>query len=461
MADTQLAVRRETWSGSDNPLARAVARPMVKFLAQETASGVLLLVATVVALVWVNGPLGESYERLWSTQVSIDIGSGHLLDLTLEQWVNDALITLFFFVVGMEIKSELVNGELSDRRVATLPAVAALGGMVVPALIYLAINAGSTTASGWGVPMATDIAFAVGVLALLGPRIPTSLKLFLLTLAIVDDIGAIVVIALFYTADIAMGWLALAAALLVLVVLLRRARVWYTPVYVIIGLVIWFATHESGVHATIAGVILGLLTPAVPLLRERAFEQIQNIVTGETADPAMVREANWRMREAVPLTARLTGLLSPWTSFVIIPIFALANAGVPLSSDALSGAVSSSVTWGVVIGLVVGKPLGVYLFALVALRADWARLPAGLRHGHLLGGGAVAGIGFTVALFIANLAFTDDAVVDAAVIGILVASAASSVVGWTVLRSVATVDEVPEPATAIPVSSGDKASIEA
>ena len=418
---------------------------MVRFLAQETASGVLLLVATAAAILWANGlwisePLAESYHEFWETPLSITFGSTEYLHLSLHAWVNDALMALFFFVVGLEIKSELVNGDLADMKVAALPAVAALGGMVVPALLYVALNVGSDNLSGWGVPMATDIAFAVGVLALLGPRVPQRLKLFLLTLAIVDDIGAIVVIAVFYTSDLDFFWLGIAAGLIALVVILTRFRVWYSPVYAIIGAGAWFATHESGVHATIAGVLLGLLAPAAPLLAVRAFEHLEDILSGDTADPISLRNANWRIRESQPVTARLTHMLSPWTSFFVIPLFALSNAGVELTGSALKGALTSTVTWGVAFGLVVGKPIGIYLFSAVALRYGWARLPAGLTGRHLFGAGAVAGIGFTVALFISNLAFTELKIIEEAVIGILCASLAATFVGWLVLHSAPVVE---------------------
>jgi NhaA family Na+:H+ antiporter len=438
LSDGSLKVRHETWSGGETRMARVVARPLVKFLAQETASGVLLLIATAAALVWVNSPFGDSYEHFWHTPLAIQIGDHELLDLSLHGWVNDALMALFFFVVGMEIKLELVSGDLKDPKVATLPAVAALGGMVVPALIYVIINIGGEHPNGWGVPMATDIAFAVGVLALLGPRVPHRLKLFLLTLAIVDDIGAIIVIAVFYTSGLDFFWLGIAAAGIALVLALTHYRVWYSPVYAIIGAGVWFATHESGVHATIAGVVLGLLTPASALLaHHRAFEQVEDILSGETADPASLRNATWQLREVQPVASRLIALISPWTSFFVIPSFALANAGVKLTGDAFSGALGSTVTWGIVLGLVVGKPVGVYLSSRLALQAGWARLPDGLNHRHLLGAGAVAGIGFTVALFISDLAFSPDrAVVDQAVIGILAASLVATTVGWLVLRSV-------------------------
>jgi NhaA family Na+:H+ antiporter len=436
-----LTVNKETWSGGNSPLARVVARPMVKFLAQETASGVLLLAATAAALIWVNSPWGDTYFQFWETHLSINIGSSHIIDLSLHGWVNDALMALFFFVVGMEIKSELVDGELADPRVAALPAFGAIGGMVVPAAFYLLFNTSGETASGWGIPMATDIAFAVGVLALLGPKVPQTLKLFLLTLAIVDDIGAILVIAIFYTTSINFAWLGLAFAVTLLIIALRPLRVWYQPVYVILGSVVWFATHESGVHATIAGVLLGLLAPARPLLGPRTFESVEDVLSGETADPARLRDVSFKLRELVPVTTRLTNLLSPWTSFVIVPIFALANAGVPLSREALQGALSSTLTLGIIVGLVVGKPVGIYLFSVAALRLRVAQLPPSLRPIHLLGAGAVAGIGFTVALFIASLAFDDRKLIDEAVIGILIASVAATFVGWLILRSVD--DETP------------------
>lgn len=437
-------MREETWSGGDTRFARVLARPMVKFLAQETASGVMLLVATATALILVNSPLGEAYHDFWETPLAIHLGSFELIDLTLEGWVNDGLMALFFFVVGLEIKSELVTGDLRDPRVAALPAIAALGGMAVPAFLYLVFNFGGDAAGGWGVPMATDIAFAVGVLALLGPRVPQRLKLFLLTLAIVDDIGAIVVIAIFYTSGIHLWWLAAAVVLTAVIVALRPLRVWYQPVYVLLGTAVWFATHESGVHATIAGVTLGLLAPAKPLLGTRVFENVEDILAGDTADAAAVRDANFRIRESVPVTGRLTALLSPWTSFLIIPLFALANAGVKLSGDAISGALTSRVTWGVVVGLVIGKPVGVYAFASLALKWKIAVLPPGLRRIHLLGAGAVAGIGFTVALFIATLAFEDGAIAEQAVIGILSASVLATFAGWLILRSISSETPIEE-----------------
>ncbi|MEM7272913.1 MAG: Na+/H+ antiporter NhaA [Actinomycetota bacterium] len=443
-SEPSIQVRSEAWSGSDSRLARAVARPMVRFLAQETASGVMLLLATAAALVWVNlpGELGESYHHFWATHLDLTVGSWVVFDESLEHVVNDALMVLFFFVVGLEIKSELVVGDLREPRVAALPAIAALGGMIVPALIYTAVVTGGEGANGWGVPMATDIAFAVGVLALLGPIVPARLKLFLLTLAIVDDIGAILVIAVFYTSSIAFAWLGLAALLVVLVAVMTQSRIWYTPLYAVLGFGIWYATFQSGVHATIAGVVLGLVAPATPLLGPRVFESLEDVLAGENAKPDQVFDANWKIKETISVTTRLTGLLSPWTSFIIVPLFALANAGIEISGGALSGALGSRVTWGIVLGLVIGKTAGISLFTWAAVRWRIASLPAGVSMGHVVGGGAVAGIGFTVALFIAKLAFVDEAGValpfqEEAILGILFASLIATMVGFVVLRVVA------------------------
>ncbi len=441
MSEPSIQVRKEAWSGGDTRLAKVVARPMVRFLAQETASGVMLLIATAVALIWVNlpGEIGESYHHLWETHLVIDIGSWTLFDGSLEKVVNDALMVLFFFVVGVEIKSELVVGDLRDPRVAALPAIAALGGMIVPATVYAVVVGGGPGSNGWGVPMATDIAFAVGVLALLGPAVPQRLKLFLLTLAIVDDIGAILVIAVFYTTSIRFDWLALAIGLVVFVVVLTRLGVWYTPIYAVIGIIIWYATFRSGVHATIAGVVLGLLAPATPLLGARPFESIEDTLSGDNTAPERIMDVNWKMRETVAVTTRMAQLLSPWTSFIVVPLFALANAGIPLSGGAVSNALSSRITLGIVLGLVVGKTVGVSLFTFLAVRLDVASMPQGITFRHVIGGGAVAGIGFTVALFIAKLAFVDadgNALpqLDEAIMGILIASLLATLLGWFVLR---------------------------
>ncbi len=438
MSESPLAIRKEAWSGGDTRLAKSVARPLVRFLEQETASGVLLLIATACALIWAN-VAPDAYHSFWESGLDVVFQGTQLFAhegeaLPLHLWVNDVLMVLFFFVAGLEIKSELVAGDLSDPKVAALPAIAALGGMLFPAAIFYAVNVGGSGSRGWGVPMATDIAFAVGVLALLGPRVPFRLKLFLLTLAIADDIGAIIVIAIFYSNGLSFQWLAAAVAGLLVVALLKKFRVWYIPVYMTIGVFVWYCTFRSGVHATIAGVALGLMAPARPLLGPRAFENVEEIITGERATPAALREVSWKMKETVPITSRIITMLSPWTGFIIVPLFALANAGVLLTGDVLTNAVSNRVMWGVILGLVVGKPLGITLFTVAAVRLGIAEMPRGVTTMHVLAAGAVAGIGFTVALFIGGLAFESPGNQDAATIGILVASVLATILGAVLIR---------------------------
>jgi Na+:H+ antiporter, NhaA family len=427
---------RHTWLGSDRRLARTVARPITRFLHVEAASGVLLLAAAVVALVWVNSPWSASYHDLWTTDVTLTVGR-HTLDADLRHWVNDGLMALFFFVLGLEIKQELVSGQLASVRAAAVPALGALGGMVVPAAIYLAVNHGGPGADGWGIPIATDVAFSLGVLALLGSRAPAGLKVLLLGLAIVDDIGAIVVIAVFYAAHLALGWLALGAAGLAVVAVLRRLRVWYLPVYAALGVGIWWCTWESGVHATIAGVALGLLTPARPLMDNVDADRIAAELSPDTdVDAAEVRDISFRLRESVPVAERLADVLHPWTSYVIVPLFALANAGVELSRHRLADAATSRITIGVVVGLVVGKLVGVAAAIGVGTRAGPGEVPEGVTGRHVVGMAALAGIGFTVSLFVAALAFEDDpARLDQAKLGVLAASVTAAALGAAILRS--------------------------
>jgi Na+:H+ antiporter, NhaA family len=382
------------------PLGRYLPPMGSSFVYVEVLGGVALLAATIGALAWANvAPV--SYEQLWSTHLTIGVG-GLTLTEDLQHWVNDGLMTIFFFVVGLEIKRELVRGELRDPRTASLPVIAAVGGMVVPALLYLAINAGGEGGRGWAIPMATDIAFAVAVLAIAGSRVPGNLKLFLLTLAIVDDIGAIVVIAVFYSGAISSTWLLGAFAAVGGIVALQRLRVRYVAVYVLPALALWLCVFESGVHATIAGVLLGLLTPTRPVGGREVIEQL---------------EAG----------------LHPWSSFLIVPLFALANAGVYLRGDGVSQALTSPIAWGIVVGLVIGKPLGIVTTAVLARRLGLGRLPEGVRVVHLIAAGATAGIGFTVSLFVAGLSY-EGVRLDDAKVAILAASVVSGVVGLVLLR---------------------------
>ena len=414
---------------SDRVLARA-AQPVVRFLHVEAAGGILLVGATVVALVWANSPWRDSYESLWSTTIGLDIGS-YRFEEDLAHVVNDLFMALFFFVVGMEIKRELVVGELRDRRAVALPAMAALGGMVVPAVIYAAFNAGGDGAAGWGIPMATDIAFALGIVALLGTRVPTAVKVLLLTLAIIDDIGAIAVIAIFYSDGLRPAVLPVAAAIAALVAMMHRAQVIYAPLIVLASIGLWFVVYESGVHATIAGVVLGLLTPARPAQTALEADEIVDLLENRNDLRADEVRATARLiGGSVSACDRLIDALHPWTSFVIVPVFALANAGIQLSADAFTD--PSDVLIGVAVALVVGKLVGITAFSWLAVRLGLGRLPAGAGWRHIAGVGAVAGIGFTVSLFITGLAFDTDTLQDNAKIGILIASISAAIIGATI-----------------------------
>ena len=422
-----------TFLSGPSRLARFVGRPIHQFAAIEAAGGILMLIAAVAALVWVNSPWQDSYDDFWHTHVSFSVGDYHF-DQDLKHIVQDGLMAVFFFVVGLEIKRELVNGQLRDPRFAALPAVAALGGMVVPALVYFAFNAGGPGQDGWGIPMATDIAFAIGVLSLLGNRIPRQMKVFLLTLAIVDDIGAILVIAIFYTSDLSGNWLLTAAILLAGILVLRRLHVWYLPVYLVVGVAFWLAVFESGIHATIAGVVLGLITPAKPLQSEddarrwANWLQMQDLIHLDD-----VRRVGFHIRESQPVSLRIEEMLHPIAGYIIIPLFALSAAGVELSTDVLSDAVTSPVTGGVVLGLVVGKTVGISMFSWIAHRLGWVTIPNSMTGLHMVGLAMVAGIGFTVSLFISGLAFDVPAIADESKIGILVGSLVAAVVGLGIL----------------------------
>jgi NhaA family Na+:H+ antiporter len=422
-----------------------VAQPMQDFLATEASGGVLLLAAAVVAMIWANLPW-DWYADLWGAHAGIDLNQLQI-DESLRNWVNDGLMTVFFFVAGLEIKRELLHGELAGRRKAALPVVAALGGMIGPALIYTALNLSGDGARGWGIPMATDIAFAVGVLTLLGNRIPSSLRVFLLALAIADDLGAIVVIAVFYSESVSAAWLLVAVALCGSVLVLQRAGVRHLLPYVAVGVVTWLAVHESGVHATLAGVAMGLLTPSRPSVSAAQLEdyasdmvssfqyaRAQGTAAGQAESQAALRALETLSRDGRSVLDRLEHGLHPWTSFAIIPLFALANAGIAIDGGVVRDAATSPITAGAALGLMVGKPAGIMLFSWLAVRAGLATLPAGVRWMHLAGVSVVAGIGFTVSLFVTALAFTDVPRADDARIGVLVASAIMAVAGLLLLR---------------------------
>lgn len=421
-----------TWLGSDRFLARRFARPMAGFLHVEAAAGVVLVVATIAALVWAN-VAPSAYHEFWATHASVHVGR-YGLSLTFEEWVNEGLMEFFFFVVAMEIKRELVSGELRDRRAAALPVIAAAGGMVVPALIFIAFTAGTSAVHGWGIPMATDIAFAVGIVSLLGSRVPVSLKLFLLTLAVVDDLGGILVIAIWYAQGIEWGWLAAAFATFVALYMLRRIRVWYLPVYVAIGIVSWYFMLRSGVHATIAAVVIGFIAPTAPLLERVDAERIVGGLSGEFSPGATdVRVASKLIKDAVPVSERLIDVFHPWTAFFVVPVFALANAGIQLKGGDLTAAFSSRVTLGVIAGLVVGKAVGVGGATFAAIRLGVGARPRGATNLQLIGIAIAAGIGLTVSMFMAGVSFTDVELRDHAKIGILAASLVAAVASAIVL----------------------------
>lgn len=414
-----------------------------------------MMLAAVAGIVWANSPWSDSYLRFWETEIGLTVGGFHLSE-SLHGWVNDGLMTVFFFVVSLEIKRAFTIGELSNRRSAALPIAAALGGMVLPALIYAGLNLGGAGLRGWGIPMATDIAFAIAVLALLGSRIPTELRLFLLALAIVDDIGAILVIAVFYSGGIHLGALGAAVLVFVTVLAMRRLGVRSEAFYLVLGLIFWVAVLESGVHATIAGVIMGLLTPVHPYVgRATLIERLRAVLgrlagerqtAGGHARPSVPEEVEALGRDSESPLDRLEHRVAPWSNYLVLPVFALSNAGVALSSDALGGAVTSPVLRGVAAGLLLGKPVGVFSFAWAATRLGLAKLPEAATWRHMMGIGVLSGIGFTVSLFITTLAFSDEALASAAKVGILAASTVAAVAGYLVLRIAGRRGAAPPPA---------------
>jgi NhaA family Na+:H+ antiporter len=428
-----------------------VVQPVQRFLHQEAASGIVLLAATIVALVWANlDPSG--YASFWNTTIAVSIGDwGHAKPLTYV--VNDGLMVLFFFVIGLEVKRELAVGELSDRRAAILPLLAALGGMLVPATIFLAATSGSAESvrQGWGVPMATDIAFALGVLALLGSRVPAALKVLLLGIAVIDDIGAIIVIAIFYSGGVDWQWLVAAIAGLLVVVAMQRVHVRSLVPYVFVGLFVWLATFESGVHATIAGVALGLLTPARPYQRGDAVSEVAKQVAEQThddpehpdKDAREWRELGWMSTEAVSPLTRLETALHPWTSAVVLPIFALANVGVVFDAEAAREVLGSGLALGIALGLVLGKPLGVVAGTWIAVRTGLGQLPHGVRWMHVTGAGALAGIGFTMSLFVTSLAFSDPGLIKVATLAVLGASVVAGGIGAALLVRAGNPEDAP------------------
>ena len=419
-------------------LVELARRPLDRFLRIEAASGILLLVAAAVAMAWANSPWAQGYADLWHTPVGIRLG-GFTFERSLEWVVNDGLMVIFFFVVGMEIRLEIQHGELSTWRRAALPASAAVGGMLAPAFLYLALAGDAATRSGWGVPMATDIAFAVGILALLGSRVPAALRVLLLAVAVIDDLGAIVVIALFYSSGIAVNGLIVAALGFAGIFAMQRLGVRAKLAYIAPSIIAWAGVYAAGIHPTVAGVVVGLVTPVRAWFGPDGFLLAVREELGHLTQSApgalssrqlaeILRRAGMAGREAVSPAQWLVETLHPWVAFGIMPVFALANAGVSLSGGPLDSA-SWSVVAAVAVGLIIGKPAGVLLAAWLALRLGVGTLPDGITLRHLAVLGVVAGVGFTMALFIAQLAFTDAHLLAAAKLGVLVASTGAAVLG--------------------------------
>jgi NhaA family Na+:H+ antiporter len=424
--------------------ARRAGRPLERFLQIESASGILLLVAAVGALAWANSPWAEGYRQLWLMPLGVRIGDW-TLERPLRWFVNDGLMVLFFYVVGMEIRRETHQGVLSEWRRAALPVAAAVGGMLLPAVVYLGIAGGPETGAGWGIPMATDIAFAVGLLALLGRRVPTALRVLLLALAVIDDLGAILMIAMFYAKPGGSTGGIVAAAGFATVIALQRLGVRARIAYVTPALVAWAGIYAAGFHPTIAGVILGLLTPVRAWLGPDGFVQVvrsglDRLVGAAAGTPSShplaetLRVVGVAGREAISPADSLIAALHPWVAYGILPVFAFANAGVPLTGVALDER-AAAVLAAVVAGLVVGKPLGIVGMSWLALRLGLGRLPAGLSLRHLAVLGCVAGVGFTMALFIAPLAFADAQLLAAAKLGVLLASLLAALLGLLLGRA--------------------------
>jgi Na+/H+ antiporter NhaA len=412
---------------------RRLASPLREFIATENSSAIVLLLATLIALVWANSPWAASYEALWSTELAIRVG-GAELSLDLRHWINDGLMALFFFVAGLEIRRELDMGELRERRRVATSVLAAVGGMAIPVLIYLLVNTGQPSVGGWGIVMATDTAFALGVLALVAGGFNAVVRTFLLTVVIVDDMIALSVIALVYTEEVSLLALGAAAGFFLVVLAMRRAGVSNGVAYFLVGSALWLATLVSGVHATIAGVLMGVLASAYPpsqsdLQRTSALWRMFR----EQPTPEYARTASRSLLTTISPNERLQHLFHPWVSYAIVPLFALANAGVVIDAGTLGEAIGSPVTIGVVLGLVVGKPVGVILFSWLATRRWLGRLPLSVPWPALIGAAVVAGIGFTVSLLIADLSFGGDDLRNAK-LGIIAASALASGLSWLAFR---------------------------
>lgn len=434
----------ETWINSNRFVPRRFVRPIQKFMEIEPSTGAVLLLMAAAAMIWANSQWSESYFQLWHTHVEVSVGPIHLSQ-SLQTFVNDALMAIFFFVVGLEIKRELVLGRLRDPRAAALPVMAAVGGMLVPALVYVALvlPEGGEALNGWAVPTATDIAFSLGVLSLVGTRASPGAKLFLLALAIADDVGAIAIIALFYSGDLRWNWLTWGIIALIAVAIAARVGIRAHFFYVPMALVAWYCIHESGVHPTLVGVALAFITPARPMYSaEQLYDKGQALLQAfprhivnyhqrEEADHQIMTLAEVTRESVAPL-ARNEHRLLAWSSFLVLPVFALANAGVRIGGDLTP--LLQPVALGTAAGLLLGKTVGISIFTWLAVRIGWGRLPEGMGGREVVALAAVAGVGFTVAIFVSSLAFVDPALTDQAKLGILAGSALAGLLGFVLLR---------------------------
>ena len=399
--------------------------PLADFFKQESASGKLIVLASLVGLLVANSPWGKSYFEILESTFSFSL-SAFSFEMNLIHFINDGLMTIFFFVVGLEIKRELVEGHLSTLKNAALPFFAAIGGMLVPALIYLSI-AGDSYSSGWAIPVATDIALAVGVLGLIGSKSISILRPFLLGLAVIDDIGAILIIAVFFSVGVNFSWLLAAGVLVLIVVLIKYLDIRFTTVYIFLGLILWLCLYESGVHPTMAGVILGLLAPAIPFISKEYVD------TEELVDLS-VSKTKKIAKNSVSVVEWLLHQIHPWTAFLIVPLFAFANSGIVISSQSLQEALNSPLAWAIFAGLVAGKPLGILAFSFVAIKTNVGALSGTVKWREIFATGSSAGIGFTVSIFIAKLAFTDTNLQNLAILSVLVASVFSGVLSLLLFK---------------------------
>ncbi len=440
----------------DKAPIESVLSPLQRFIHYEASSGILLCFVTIIALGWANSPFSESYATIWQTPLMVGFGEA-VLEKPLLKWINDGLMAIFFFVVGLEIKREILVGELSEPRQIVLPLAAAFGGMAFPAALYLYWNYGSPGGTGWGIPMATDIAFALGILALLGNRIPLGLKVFLVGFTIVDDLGSIVIIAVFYSDQIALAPLVVAGVGLLCLFGANALGIRHPLVYALLGIIgVWFSFLLSGIHATIAGVLVALTIPAKPKIRPREFtqkiEKFLGVFKQENSPHTSVlsNEKQAEAAEAVKISGelvqtplqRLENILSPWVAFGVMPLFALANAGIEIKGDIID-VLSHPVPVGIMAGLLLGKQVGITAFTWLAVRTGFGALPEGVTWRHIYGVSWLGGIGFTMSIFIANLAFQDDNLIAAAKAGILLASFLAGIIGWGVLKT-ATMSKGPQ-----------------